>query len=341
MTKQESLEFKGIAILLMLFLHLFNTQERVAECTTFINFWNHKPLVFALSRVGSFCVPLYIFLSGYGLFTLYEKTQEHTMSPIRRSLKLLLNYWVVFAIFIPMGCIIAPEDYSLSTECILNFTTLINSYNNEWWFLFPYLLLVFTCKPFFRIIAQSSQKRAWTLISITAIGYFLVYFLHFNQLGLCMMRIEQYFTLLFPFLCGAVFAKYQYIRIFSKQIMSKSYATIGVSLSLIIILLLRMTLGASILSSFIILFVIPLYLALPRGGLWQKMLRYFGKHSTNMWLTHTFFAYYLFHDYIYGLKYPPVMYITLVAASLLSSYIVDFIYQPLQRWLMPRLFSSK
>lgn len=100
--------------------------------------------------MGSFCVPLYTFLSGYGLFTLYEKTQEHTMSPIRRSLKLLLNYWVVFAIFIPMGCIIAPEDYSLSTECILNFTTLINSYNNEWWFLFPYLLLVFTCKPFFQ-----------------------------------------------------------------------------------------------------------------------------------------------------------------------------------------------
>lgn len=114
--------------------------------------------------MGSFCVPLYIFLSGYGLFTLYEKTQEHTMNPIRRSLKLLLNYWVVFAIFIPMGCIIAPVDYSLSTECILNFTTLINSYNNEWWFLFPYLLLVFTSKPFFRTIAQSSQKRAWTLI---------------------------------------------------------------------------------------------------------------------------------------------------------------------------------
>lgn len=31
MTKQESLEFKGIAILLMLLLHLFNTHERVAD----------------------------------------------------------------------------------------------------------------------------------------------------------------------------------------------------------------------------------------------------------------------------------------------------------------------
>lgn len=60
-----------------------------------------------------------------------------------------------------------------------------------------------------------------------------------------------------------------------------------------------------------------------------------------MWLTHTFFAYYLFHDYIYGLKKTPIMYITLIATFLLSSYIVDFIYQPLQRWLMPRLFSSK
>lgn len=175
------------------------------------------------------------------------------MSPIRRSLKLLLNYWVVFAIFIPMGCIIAPEDYSLSTECILNFTTLINSYNNEWWFLFPYLLLVFTCKPFFQNHSPIIAKTRLDINKCYCNWLFSSILLHFNQLGLCMMRIEQYFTLLFPFLCGAVFAKYQCIRIFSKHIMSKSHATIGVSLSLIIILLLRMTLGASILSSFIIL----------------------------------------------------------------------------------------
>lgn len=175
------------------------------------------------------------------------------MSPIRRSLKLLLNYWVVFAIFIPMGCIIAPEDYSLSTECILNFTTLINSYNNEWWFLFPYLLLVFTCKPFFQNHSPIIAKTRLDINKCYCNWLFSSILLHFNQLGLCMMRIEQYFTLLFPFLCGAVFAKYQCIRIFSKQIMSKSHATIGGSLSLIIILLLRMTLGASILSSFIIL----------------------------------------------------------------------------------------
>lgn len=126
------------------------------------------------------------------------------MSPIRRSLKLLLNYWVVFAIFIPMGCIIAPEDYSLSTECILNFTTLINSYNNEWWFLFPYLLLVFTCKPFFQNHSPIIAKTRLDINKCYCNWLFSSILLHFNQLGLCMMRIEQYFTLLFPFLCGAV-----------------------------------------------------------------------------------------------------------------------------------------
>ena len=41
MDKKESLELKGIAILLMLMLHLFNTQQRVAECTTFLYFWKN------------------------------------------------------------------------------------------------------------------------------------------------------------------------------------------------------------------------------------------------------------------------------------------------------------
>lgn len=53
MTKEETLQLKGIAILMMLFLHLFNTTANVEQCQTYIYFWNGKPLVLALSRVGS------------------------------------------------------------------------------------------------------------------------------------------------------------------------------------------------------------------------------------------------------------------------------------------------
>lgn len=48
MTKEETLQLKGIAILMMLFLHLFNTTANVEQCQTYIYFWNGKPLVLAL-----------------------------------------------------------------------------------------------------------------------------------------------------------------------------------------------------------------------------------------------------------------------------------------------------
>ena len=76
MTKEETLQLKGIAILMMLFLHLFNTTANVEQCQTYIYFWNGKPLVLALSRVAAFCVPIYIFLSGYGLAITYKQNQR-------------------------------------------------------------------------------------------------------------------------------------------------------------------------------------------------------------------------------------------------------------------------
>lgn len=38
MTKEETLRLKGIAILMMLFLHLFNTTANVEQCQTYIYF---------------------------------------------------------------------------------------------------------------------------------------------------------------------------------------------------------------------------------------------------------------------------------------------------------------
>lgn len=45
-----------------------------------------------------------------------------------------------------------------------------------------------------------------------------------------------------------------------------------------------------------------------------------------MWLTHTFFAYYLFPGFIYGMRYPILIYALLVAVSLLSACVIERIY---------------
>ena len=38
-----------------------------------------------------------------------------------------------------------------------------------------------------------------------------------------------------------------------------------------------------------------------------------------MWLTHTYFSIYLFHDFIYGFRYPLLIYVVLVGVSLITS----------------------
>jgi len=51
----------------------------------------------------------------------------------------------------------------------------------------------------------------------------------------------------------------------------------------------------------------------------KKTLITLGEYSMPMWMTHTFFSAYLFHDFIYGFKYPLLIYIVLIIISLIVS----------------------
>ncbi len=45
--------------------------------------------------------------------------------------------------------------------------------------------------------------------------------------------------------------------------------------------------------------------------------------STSMWLVHSYFCYYLFHDFIYGFKYPLVIFLVLFVCSYISAFFID------------------
>ena len=54
----------------------------------------------------------------------------------------------------------------------------------------------------------------------------------------------------------------------------------------------------------------------------EKDLAELGKYSMPMWLTHTYFSIYLFHDFIYGFRYPLLIYVVLVVVSLLTALVL-------------------
>lgn len=63
----------------------------------------------------------------------------------------------------------------------------------------------------------------------------------------------------------------------------------------------------------------------------KNILAYFGEHSTYIWLTHTFFAYYYFQNLILLPRYSVLIYLWLVVISLLTSIILSGIYHILEK----------
>ena len=70
-TLQKSNQLKAIAILMMLCLHLFNRDHNgLFEPLYFV--WS-KPLSFYVSLFCDACIPVFCFVSGYGLYFNYLK----------------------------------------------------------------------------------------------------------------------------------------------------------------------------------------------------------------------------------------------------------------------------
>ena len=56
-----------------------------------------------------------------------------------------------------------------------------------------------------------------------------------------------------------------------------------------------------------------------------KFMEWIGKHSTNIWLTHSFFCYYLFPKIVFYPQYSILVCIWIMSLSLGSSYIVKML----------------
>ena len=54
-------------------------------------------------------------------------------------------------------------------------------------------------------------------------------------------------------------------------------------------------------------------------------MQFVGKHSMNMYLTHTFIFCLFFPDFIYGFKYPILIFLALFTTSLLLSVCIEFV----------------
>lgn len=96
MTKQETQVMKGVAILLMIFLHLFNQMNNVELCQNYF-YIGDKPFVFWFSAATN-PVSFFLILSGYGMHFIHTRNQEDK-NGWNRVIKLYAHWWIILALF--------------------------------------------------------------------------------------------------------------------------------------------------------------------------------------------------------------------------------------------------
>lgn len=340
-SKRDTQILKGVAILFMLLLHLFARKE-VNGLYVFYPTINEVPLIYYLAIFGDACVPIFLFLSGYGLYINHEMEQvSNKRKNFIRIFKLLINFWIIIILFVSIGFLTASTDSFPGSigEFLLNFFVISSSYNGAWWFLQTYIILVLFSPLLIKVIRKYNSIG---LISLFGAIYLLSYVqrikhiieiddsLFFNVLS---NAIELVGTSLLPFIIGLIFRKEKIYSKISNRFYHLIFKNIYCIIGIFILIIIHAFYESMVIAPFTAILFICFFNLMDKNMLFQNTLIFIGKHSTNIWLTHMFFYKTIFPELTFSPRYPVLIFLWLILLCLVTSSVINIIYKPIIRWI--------
>lgn len=326
MSKETTQIVKGIAILLMLFLHLFNKMPDISGYVPLLSFGT-TPLAHLLTRAAN-PVPFFLIVSGYGLSAVYHSRGYATGYLWRRTLRLYVHYWLALTVFLLLILGFSAHCPSLSPlSLLLNYTCLQPSYNLTLWFLFPYVLLSVTSGGLFRLLARVGP---WHLLAVAFLLHLPAallisrYYDSFFSTHALPYQAALYFYLLFPFLIGTVMERYAasgrsltWHRLEGRNI--------PVVLLLLLLVALRCLTERNLPNPEYAFAFIWLLLHLRFRPVVVGFFTAMGRYSMMMWFVHKYLFEDLLHNLVYAPRYPLLIYPLAVVLTFLTAYVCQFL----------------
>lgn len=311
-TKEQSNFIKGIAICLMLFHHLFTYPERFPSQIEIIWLSDSFHYEKYLGEVGKYCIPLFLFISGYG-FASNNKKDINPQYYFNKIFLFFIAYWLVFSIFIPLSYFFSSHTFvTLNVkEFMLNFFGVSDSFNREWWFVFLYLVML-SITPLLFIM----KKQFLPVFAISG----LLYGLSFDN----------------PKMYNILFWQPAYVLGFyagiNRECILKIYNNSNYRVWLFISSATFLTLGLlwrdwDSMPFFVIFFIfwVRFFFKFTPFVL-RRLFECIGCKSLFIWLTHSFYCYHFAKEFIYSPKYTILIFINLLIVSYLSALILNYIY---------------
>lgn len=320
MTKIDTQVFKGLAILFMIALHLFDPQGQVL-CQNLL-YIGDIPLTSYLYSISQ-PVPYFLILGGYGLYKAYEKGDENRWKRLKR---LYLYYWVILIIFLVLGHYMLPDKYEITPKRVLyNFSGYWTTFNGHMWFLLPYVILSAVAPVLFEFV---KKFRATYVIGVALVvhicicrltGLYGESFLYENRWAYTPLIV---LSLMFNFLLGALSARerfFERVKNVCNSCLKYKILALGGG---VLLFLEECFWGYNFFYQFSL---ITCLIVLPRSRWIEFGLSKLGDHSMNIWMIHGWFCHLLFRDFIYSFRYPLIIYVVTLTISFAISIIVNLI----------------
>lgn len=332
-TRRDTKIIKGVAICLMLYHHLFAYPMKVVDGNIFISLYTFGETTLStyIGQFGRICLPMFVFLSGYGTYLSSAKAKDMQSLVLKQMLGLYKSFWKVFFIFVPASVLffgIRPAP--VQRELIYNFLGLSYSFNKEWWFITPYVLLLILFPAVKRFIERENAGLFTDLFIVVLLNGFVQYVLPeiikldvFVFLGGSVFweHIKVMLGLLPGFVTGCIFARYGILNEVKSRLGGRllwcAAALVGMAALFYIHLYNYML--YDFINTAVFIVCITVLLPTKPGRLIGRVFEILGEESTFMWLTHSFFCYYWCQKLVFAPKYSPVIFLWLLALSFASA----------------------
>ena len=272
-----------------------------------------------VNQIGHFCklcVAVFVFVSGYGLAASTPLNVKLKDFYWRRFKKLYLNYWYIWLLFVPICYFVFGRTFTdaygehATVKGVLDFFGLlkmfgVDSYNPTWWF-YNCIIILYLLFP---LLNKWLLKSTYLLVSVTITCGLLFFIPGVNV-------ISGY---LFAFLLGMLMAKMPVEWL-------KDTKWWHIMIALLMLSLWRLTrscptqIADGLLCAGMALMVYKIQWSKWLGNAMESL----GKHSMNMFLTHTFIYYFWFSKYIYITRNPLLIFLSLLVSSYLLSVLIEW-----------------
>lgn len=346
-SKEQSKMLQGLAILMMLYHHLFSTPEALG--IPYYSVLNFGGINIELHMAWFFkiCVAIYAFVSGYGLCRrlsdFHQKRPEISFVKcvgleyrliLKQLLGLFLQYWLVFFIFVPIGFIFYGNTFTFS-EFILNLLGFSSSYNGAWWYMLFYLKALISLPVIDILFTVFKDKRSkivkWIVYGILILVVMFGFIFERDLFYVSLEFFQPAFYLCF--LMGFFLSRFHVYEFAYKILPEKLLDVLGV-LGFIAVIVCRVKMAKDASSAGLDFIFIPVFafgfcIILKLIPKINGFFAFFGKYSTFIWLTHVFFYDHYAKKVVMFSKVSTFIYLTLLVLSTLSAILLNLLLSKL------------